>query len=670
MLGLEYPLFLAGLGLLGIPILAHLMHRRLPRRLVFPTIRFLRRAELPPEGRRRLRDLALLALRLGAVAAAVLAFSRPYFRPRSPTVAASAAGGSVTVFLVDRSASMGAREVPRRTLELLRAELARLEPGENAGLVLSADRVLEVLPPGAAPAELLDRLAATPPLNTAGDHAAAVRQAAAFLDRDGPRRLVILSDLQLPDWQNCRDPLPPRTQVRILNPSEPPPANVALAGASVAATAPGRCRVTLDVRNLSDSPQERQVTVRIGQERQTTTVSLPPLQARRVAVALPADATVHGVAELSPDDYEADDTLHFWAAAPPPVTVLAAVPGNADGERDVQAFFLAKALESSIPGTPQAFAVRTVTADAFPALDLSSVPLVFVLGAADRFDQAGFQHLRAFCEGGGTAVCTPGPYPAQMIHGLRTHGLFASRLVAVAEVSRLRGEGCALGWINPQTPLAQAFTDAESTDLFLFSIRQYLRLETASGQTVHLKTAGGDPVLIEQALGRGRLLVLALALDPHWSDLPLSTSFVPLVQEIARDAVPSGHGVTRLECGQPLPEFRNLLGEPATAGGAATAWSTSEPGVFAVGDRPVEVNVSRRESSPERMAPFELARRLTPEAPDPVAGASPATESAPARTIPLWPAVALLTAALLLAEMVLTFWTDRREVRARMPGVP
>jgi len=665
MIGMEYPWFLLGLALLAIPVLAHLMHRHIPRRLIFPSTRFLRRAELPPEGRRRLRDLLLLLLRLAALAAAVLAFARPYLRPRDDATAGLATAGRTTVFLVDVSASMGAHGVMERAADLLRTELKALAAGEQAALVLSADRVVASVPPGAAPAALIGRLSATPPRPVAGNHAAGLREAGTLLAGEGPRRLVVISDLQLADWRDCQAALPAGTEIRLLNPSEPAPPNVALISATTT-VAGGRCRVTVEVRSFADTVQERQLAVRVGQERQVLSVSLPPLQVRRLAFAVASGDAVHGVAELSPDDYTVDDSLHFWAAAPPAVEVLAVIPGGDEAEgRDVQAFFLARGLESSA-GAASRFRVRTVAADAFPMADLGAVPLVFVLGAAEHFDQASLDQLKRFCAEGGTGVCTPGTLAGQMVHGLRASGLFDARLLEVAGQTREKGQACALGWINPEGILADGFVDAEATDLFLFPVRQYLRLEVSAQQTVHLKMADGAPALVEQPVGRGRLLVLAVGLDTSWSDLPLSASFLPLVQEIAQAAVPAGYGITHLDCGQPLPEFRDLLGRPIAATGVPPE-ATTEPGVFAVGDRPVEVNVSRRESSAERVNPFDLTRRLSAGGPGATVGMPPPA-SGPAKPLPRWPAVALTAALLFLVEMGWTLWTDHGEVRGRLPA--
>lgn len=665
MIGFEYPWFLLGLGLLTVPVVLHLMNRELPRRLVFPSTRFLRRAELPPEGRRRLRDVLLLLLRLAALAAAALAFARPLWRRPGDATPVGRAGVGVTVVLVDRSASMAAAGSAARTVELLQEELDGLAADDQVGLVLSADRVLGTLAPGASTQELLASLRSSLPQPVAGNHAAAVREAARLLAGEGRRRLVVISDLQAGDWQLCREALPATVELRLRGTADGVPANVAVTAASVTPGAGERSRIVVEVRSFADVPQERTLTLRLGAETQTAAVALPPLQVRRLAFALRTGGAVHGIAELSADDYPTDDALHFWAAAPARVPVVAVVPpAEAGPAQDLQAFFLTKGLESSAEGGG-GYQVQSVAADAFFVTDLSQVPIVFVLGSGERLDEPAMEHLRAFCLAGGTAVCTPGAFPAQMVHGLRASGLFDARLLEVVGQDRRRGESWSLGWVNPEGILGEVFAVAEPTDLFLFPVRQYLRLDLGAAAAVHLRFGGGDAALAEQTVGRGRVFVLALPFDTRWSDLPLTASFLPLVQELARSAVPAGYGITRLDCGQPVPDFRDVLGR-ATATPPGEAPSTAAPTVFAIGNHPVEVNVTRRESATERLNPYDLTRRLVTADAAANAGAPPAADTA--RRQPLWPALAILLAVLLVVEMAWTVWTDRREVRGRLPA--
>ncbi|HOM16035.1 MAG TPA: BatA and WFA domain-containing protein, partial [Thermoguttaceae bacterium] len=68
---------LAGLGLIAVPILLHLLLRRRPRRVEFPAIQFVRQRQLPQKRRLRIRHWLLLALRIGVIGVLSLALARP-----------------------------------------------------------------------------------------------------------------------------------------------------------------------------------------------------------------------------------------------------------------------------------------------------------------------------------------------------------------------------------------------------------------------------------------------------------------------------------------------------------------------------------------------------------------------------------------------------------------
>jgi hypothetical protein len=76
---------LAGLGLVAVPIVLHLMMRRQPKQHPFPALRFVRRRQIANTQRLQLRHWLLLALRCAALALGALALARP-------TVASGAIG--------------------------------------------------------------------------------------------------------------------------------------------------------------------------------------------------------------------------------------------------------------------------------------------------------------------------------------------------------------------------------------------------------------------------------------------------------------------------------------------------------------------------------------------------------------------------------------------------
>ena len=99
------PAAFAGLALLLVPLIAHLLTRHHARVIPFPTLRFLPRTPLVPTRLTRPTDLLLLAVRMSIIAAAVLALARPQFAFFGGT---RGNGSTARVVLVDTSASMRA----------------------------------------------------------------------------------------------------------------------------------------------------------------------------------------------------------------------------------------------------------------------------------------------------------------------------------------------------------------------------------------------------------------------------------------------------------------------------------------------------------------------------------------------------------------------------------
>jgi hypothetical protein len=120
-----HPLLLAGLALVGIPVLIHLIMRQQPKHLFFPALRFLLQQQRTNQRKLRLRHLLLLALRILLIAAISLALARPKIFSERLNLTTDRPVAAVMIF--DTSPSMeytvGGRtrldEAKRRSLELL-----------------------------------------------------------------------------------------------------------------------------------------------------------------------------------------------------------------------------------------------------------------------------------------------------------------------------------------------------------------------------------------------------------------------------------------------------------------------------------------------------------------------------------------------------------------------
>jgi hypothetical protein len=114
-------------------------------------------------------------------------------------------------------------------------------------------------------------------------------------------------------------------------------------------------------------------------------------------------------------------------------------------------------------------------------------------------------------------------------------------------------------------PIVQAFRGRGQTSLLTTPVFRYFKLALpgdSRAKTV-LALANGDPLVVEQPVHRGRVVLVATSADPSWTAMPLWPSFVPLVQEIVA------------WCAAGQLEGRNVaVGEPIEASWAAPAAET------------------------------------------------------------------------------------------------
>ena len=62
----------------------------------------------------------------------------------------------------------------------------------------------------------------------------------------------------------------------------------------------------------------------------------------------------------------------------------------------------------------------------------------------------------------------------------------------------------------------------------------------------------GEPLLVEQTLGRGSVIMAATSAGSDWSDLPLRAGFLPLVQQLVTYGASRASPPRTVVCGEPL----------------------------------------------------------------------------------------------------------------------
>ena len=90
------PSLLAGITLIGLPIVLHLIMRRKPRRMEFPALRFLEARRETNQRQLQLRHLLLLLLRMAAILFLAVALARPSVKFSGVPGQSEGAGGGGT----------------------------------------------------------------------------------------------------------------------------------------------------------------------------------------------------------------------------------------------------------------------------------------------------------------------------------------------------------------------------------------------------------------------------------------------------------------------------------------------------------------------------------------------------------------------------------------------
>jgi hypothetical protein len=526
-LGFLVPAFLAGLAALLVPLLIHLRQREWERPRRFPSLMFLRRIPIRTARRRRITDWLLLLLRAGVFALLVAAFARPFFR-RTTSVATAAPARAVAL-LLDRSLSMGHRDVWPAALDSARRIIAALRPEDRAGLIFFDEESEVAQPLTTDRAAVLAAIAAAKPSARGTRYAAALRAARQLLStaQGAPGQILIITDLQRSGLSGLAGlELPADAEVRAVLVQPPSRANTALVGADVQRVPSGaRSQLLVAARLMS-----RELG---GPRRARLSLTLNGRAAGSREVTLPADGVVTAAFDpvplaagraraelaLAPDALSADDDFRFVVPAEQALRVLLVAP---PGARADETLFLERAL--SIGREPKlalerrsSLDPRTLRGAAVVLLLDTPVPTGAVGAALDQWVR----------EGGGLLVAAGQRLAARSAGGALLPGLLKG------SIERLSDHGGAFGEVSLDHPIFAPFREGGGAALGAARFLRYPRVEPVAGAEVLARFDDGAAALVEQAQGAGRTLLLAVPLDGLTGDFPLQPAYLPFLRRLA-----------------------------------------------------------------------------------------------------------------------------------------
>lgn len=532
-MGFLSPWFLAGVAAIGLPLWLHLLrqYRRTPQ--PFSSLMFFERRPQSSVKHRRLRYFLLLSLRMAVLVLLALAFASPFVNRTS----AIAGRRKLTIIAIDRSFSMRyadrmqqAKAEAHRILNTLR--------GREFGQVVAFDSHVENLtqPEPDAPilSAAIDAIQPSDFASSFGEFARAMR----VTDQSSGMQLDVhlISDMQQSSLPaGFRDlGMGPHTQLELHPVGNANAPNWAVESVTAPAHvySGAHTRLIATVAGWHTPAAQKTVAVLLdGKPIATRDVTVPPngrAQVEFVGFDVPYGAH-RGEVRMEPhDELRNDDSFFFSTERSDPRKVLFLYAGG----RPQAALYYKTAMESASDTglTIQPEAIELAGRD-----DLSKFAYVVLSDVGDPGDSLS-RALGDYVRDGGGLFVALGPKAA-------SYGRVPVTGERMTQLDQTQGAG----FIDNRHPALDARAGFDNVQFF-----ESVRLSPKSDARVIAKLADGSPLLIEEHIGEGRLLIFASSLDNSGNDFPLHASFLPFVAQTGRYLAGMEEGSSNAVAGTPV----------------------------------------------------------------------------------------------------------------------
>lgn len=534
------PGLLFGAAAAALPVILHFLSRRRVRREAFSDLRFLEQVQSRQARSLGVRRWLLLLLRVLALLAVVAGTAGPRWGGL-----AGASGGGSTLFVIDVSASSGARRGAGTVLDAAVADVAtmirRMPAGATVQVIVAGSRTEALfgdwLPAGDASASALTAVQVT---DGGFDFGAVLREAARQSARapGAPVDLVMIGDLQSvpadPSWPDAVRMLRQARGVRVLLREVSPdrsavggvvdilmprralrPGETALIGATVVPEQAGQL-FTLEID---------------GRATAEATAAGPAGRPQSIEFALtvPGPGLHAGWVRKESDALPADDRRPFVLAVPARLDVLVVHGPDRSGDGAAGRGGWRYLVEALAPGGGAGpFMIDSQPSDAVStgAVTAAGVVVLVDAGPLGRAGQDALtERLRA---GGGLLLAAGDPLLAGHLSATQ---LPALGLPSTAESRLGEGDGLHARIVDPSHPLFAGLDETARRTVEDIRWRRWF-VFAADGSRVVLELTGGAPLLLEREVGEGRLAVLATHFTFDAGGLSRSPMALPLLQRL------------------------------------------------------------------------------------------------------------------------------------------
>ncbi len=545
------PLFLIGLLAALIPVAIHLIRREKPPKVMFSTIRFLKKTSKKLVLFQHLQQIALLLLRAAVIVLLVLAFARPLFNQSVARLLD--ADPQSAVILLDLSMSMRWQDNFDQAKAEALAVVDRLSGGDELGLIAfsgAAEVVRELDTEDGQLRELIESF--DEPGFGSTRYYPNLRLADQMLEdsRYENRAIYLISDFQEVGLQGADESwkLAPGVALYLIDVGSADSENLVLT----------------DVRSpeqlLEDSAQQ-QIFARVrstgtqylgsgevslslnGQmvDRRPVDLTDRSEQVVTFAVDFEAEGDYVGEIRIAGDDFADDNAYYFTVDVLPKINVLLVNGEASDNWFDDEGHWFGLAV-SSTDSSP--FSLQTIDPAELSAAAMRQSDVVALLNVGELTSSQAAA-LGEYVVNGGSLLIAPGDRVDERAFNQQLGEISPARLEQVGLLGR--DDYLVIADYDRRHPILRPLGSDWSA-----RFQGHWRLTPSEDAKVLMQFDNTEAALVENDVGEGKVLLFASSLDLEWNNLALQGLFLPFVHETLRHLVRSEAGQSAYEIGDSI----------------------------------------------------------------------------------------------------------------------
>lgn len=551
----------------ALPLLIHLWSRRKYREQSWAAMTFLLAALRKNSRRIQLEQWILLAVRTLLMILFALALADPQLSVLSNWIGAAAGGQTHFVLVLDGSYSMDFQADDRSRFdaakELLKDYVRASRQGDGFTLILMGEPPRAIIAqPAFDPQDVLEEIDNLQHPQAGASLAATLAEIETVLRRAGEshprltqRRVSIYSDLQHATWDNVELPdvrerwrrLEDLALLELIDLGQPGEENLAVTNLQIdqrLVAVGSQVRIQADVQSFARTDQPRQAVEILvdGQRIADERIDLPAGGRASVAAEHRFDTPGDHVVEVR----LADDALPLdnrrWLCVPVKGALRVLAIGGRPGETDHLALALAPRKQAG-----GQFEIVQASESHLLESDLHQFDCV-VLCNIGRFNQDEASVVGRYVRRGGGVIVFLGDQVQQDSYNHLLLDQAETRLLPARLGDLTPAETYSVNPLDYGHPIVAPFRGHESSGLLTTPIWKYVRLTPTPQAKVAAALDSGDPLIVEERIGRGRCILVATAASPAsmdhtvdpptaWTALSTWPSFPPLVHEMVQFSV-------------------------------------------------------------------------------------------------------------------------------------